>query len=147
MFKALATPRNRKLTFAFLAIFSTAAVAALVVGIADNLPGIALAFIATTALVLAFVHPWRTTMQFCRFLGVSILGLVVCSILHNIFEGVAGELGNIHALQFLLHGLGVVAFLVAILICPSAILVGAVGSVTMFIRNHIQSRLDQNAGA
>jgi len=140
MLEALATPRNRKLTFVFLAIFGASTVAALVVGISDNPPGIALAFVATTALVLAFVHPWRTAKKYGLFLCASILGFVVFGVLHNVFEGVAGELESLRVLQILLQVLAVVTFLVAILVCPSATLVGAVGSVMMFIRSHRRSK-------
>ena len=57
MLEALSTPRNRTLTFVFLAICCASAIAAVVVGISDNPPGILLAFGAATALILAFVHP------------------------------------------------------------------------------------------
>ena len=135
MLEALSTPRNRTLTFVFLAICCASATAAVVVGISDNPPGILLAFGAATALILAFVHPWRTAKQFGLFLCASVGCFVMFGILHNVFEGVAGEVAGMRALQVLLQGLGVAAFLLAVLICPPAILVGAVGSVVMFIRN------------
>ncbi len=135
MLEALSTPRNRTLTFVFLAICCATAAGAAVVGISDNPPGIFLAFGAATALILAFVHPWRTAKQFGLFLCASVAGFVIFGILHNVFEGVAGEVDSMRALQVLLQGLGVAAFLLALLICPPAILVGAVGSVVMFIRN------------
>lgn len=135
MFEALSTSRNRTLAFILLAISCALAVSALAVGISDNPPGIALAFGAATALVLAFVHPWRTAKQFGLFLIASILGFVVFGILHNVFHGVAGEVGSARTLQILLQGLGVAAFLIAVLICPPAIVVGVVGWVAMLIRN------------
>ena len=135
MLEALSASRNRTLTFVFLAICCASAAAAVVVGISDNPPGIFLAFGAATAVILAFVHPWRTAKQFGLFLCASVAGFVIFGILHNVFEGVAGEVDSMRALQVLLQGLGVAAFLLALLICPPAILVGAVGSVVMFIRN------------
>ncbi len=131
MLDALSTPRNRILTFVFLAICCASATAAVVVGISDNPPGILLAFGAATALVLAFVHPWRTAKQFRLFL----FGFVMFVILHNVFEAVASNAESAGTLQILLQGLGVAAFLLAVLICPPAILVGAVGWAVMFIRN------------
>jgi hypothetical protein len=135
MLEALSTPRNRTLTFVFLAICCASATAAVVVGISDNPPGILLAFGAATALILAFVHSWRTAKQFRLFLYASVLGLVIFGILHNVFEALASKAASAGALQSLLQGLGVAAFFLALLICPPAILVGAVGSVVMFIRN------------
>jgi len=147
MLDALRTSRNRTLTFILLAIFFALAASALVVGISDNPPGIALAFGAATALVLAFVHPWRTAKQFGLFLIASILGFVVFGILHNVFHGVAGEVESVRTLQILLQGLGVAAFLIAVLICPPAILVGAIGSVIMFIRNRRRPTRGPSAAA
>ncbi len=135
MLEALSTPRNQTLTFVFLAICCASAIAAVVVGISDNPPGILLAFGAATALILAFVHSWRTAKQFRLFLYASVLGLVIFGILHNVFEALAGKAASASALQSLLQGLGVATFLVAVLICPPAILVSAVGSAVMFIRN------------
>ena len=134
MLEALSTPRNRNLTLVFLAICCASATTAVVVGVSDNPPGILLAFGAVTALVLAFVHPWRTGKQFGLFLVASALGFVIFGILHNVFYALASKAGT-GALQSLLQGLSVAAFLLAVLICPPAILVGSVGSVVMFIRN------------
>jgi len=147
MLEALSTPRNRTLTFVFLAICCASATAAIVVGISDNPPGILLAFGAATALVLAFVHPWRNAKQFRLLLYASVLGLVIFGILHNVFEAVANKAASAGALQSLLQGLGVAAFLLAVLICPPAILVGAVGSVVMFIRNRRRPTQGHDAAA
>ncbi|MFC1572061.1 hypothetical protein ACFL6M_00525, partial [Candidatus Eisenbacteria bacterium] len=122
-------------TFVFLAICCAAAIAAALVGISDNLPGILLALGAAIALVLAAVHPWRSAKRFGLLLCVAVLGFVLFGVLHNVFEGVADRVEGVAALRILLQGLGVVAFLLAILICPPAILVGAVGAIVMYIRN------------
>jgi hypothetical protein len=142
MLKALSTPRNRTLTFVFLAICCASAIAAILIGISDNPPGIFLAFGAATSFILAFVHPWRTTKQFGLFLFASVLGLVILGVLHNVFEGVASTMEGMDTLKILLQGLGVTAFLIAVLICPPAILVGTVGSIVMFIRNRRQTNQD-----
>jgi hypothetical protein len=139
MIDALSTPRNRIKTLILLVICGFLAFIATVVGISDNPPGIILAYGAAIAFVLAFVHPWRTVKQFRLLLYTSLLGLVIFGILHNVFEAVAGKAESTGALQSLLQGLGVVAFLLAVLICPPAILVSAVGSVVMFIRNRRRS--------
>lgn len=135
--EALSTPRNLTLTLVFLAICCAFAAAAVVVGISDNPPGILLAFGAAAALVLAFVHPWRTAKKFVLFSCASVLGFVIFAILHNVFYALASRAASVGVLQSLLQGLDVAAFLLAVLICPPAILVGAVGSVVMFIRNRL----------
>ena len=135
MIDALSTPRNRIRTFILLVICGLSAIAAAAVGIDDNPPGILLAFFAATAFVLAFVHPWRTSRQFRRLLYASVLGFVVFGLLHNVFEAVASNLGGSGLVQDLLNVAGGALFLIATLVCPPGLLVGAVGAVIMSIRN------------
>ena len=124
--------------FFLLVICGLLAIAAAVVGIDDNPPGILLAYLAATAFVLAFVHPWRTARKFVYLLLASVLGLVLFIILNNVFAAVAHNPTTAGALQILLQGLAVAAFFLATLICPAAFIVGAVGSVAMFIRSRSQ---------
>ncbi len=135
MIEALSTPRNRKVTVVFLAIAAALAAAAGVVGISDNPPGILLAYGAAAALVLAFVHPWRTSRQFRYLLYGSFLGFLVFAVAHNLFEVVAGKMGGPAFLVAVLQGIQVAAFLIAVLICPPALAIGTVGAVLMAIRN------------
>ena len=136
MINALSTHHNRKLSVIYLAACCVAAIAAGVIGIDDNLPGILCAFIAAVALVLAFVHPWRTAKQFGLLLLGAVLCFVIFAILHNVFHGVAGSMESAQVLSKLLEGLGVVTFWLPILVCLPAAIVGLVGSVAMFVRNH-----------
>ena len=135
MIDALSTPRNRIRTLIFLVISGLSAIAAAAVGIDDNPPGILLAFLAAIAFVLAFVHPWRTSRQFRRLLYASVLGFVVSVLFHNVFEAIASNLGSSGLVHDLFNGAGAVLFLIATLVCPSGLLVGAVGALIMFIRN------------
>jgi hypothetical protein len=135
MIDAFSTPHNRIKTLILLVICGLSAIAAAAVGIDDNPPGILLAFLAATAFVLAFVHPWRTARQFRFLLYASVLGFALFAILNNVFAAVAHNSATAGALQNLLQGLAVAAFFLATLICPAAFIVGAVGSVAMFIRS------------
>jgi hypothetical protein len=124
----------------FLAVCGAAGIAAGIVGISDNPPGIFLALLAAASFVLAFVHPWRTARQFRLFLYASALGFVIFAILHNVCEALAGKLAAAGVLQVVLGGISVTAFLLAILVCPPAIVVGAVGSIVMFIRHRRRTK-------
>lgn len=73
-----------------------------------------------------------------RLLYVSILGFVVFGLLHNVFEAIASYLGGSGLLNGLLNDIGGFLFLVAVLVCPPGLLVGAVGAVVMSIRNRRQ---------
>jgi uncharacterized membrane protein (UPF0136 family) len=136
MTSAFSPPNNRKMTLILLAICGLLAIAAVVVGIDDNLSGILLAFLAATAFVLAFVHPWRTARKFMSLLLASILGFVLFIILNIILDTVAQNPANTGTLQDLLQSPAIDAFSIIIaMICSAAFIVGAVGSVAMFIRN------------
>jgi hypothetical protein len=68
MLTAFATPKHRRVTLIFLAVFCLAVIATLAIGLDGNTPALVLAFVAATALVLAFVHPWRRARQFKHLL-------------------------------------------------------------------------------
>ena len=127
MIAAFSTLRNRSKTLILLVMCGLSATVAAIEGIDDNLPGILLAFLAATAFVLAFVHPWRTARKFIFLLIASILGFVLYIILNIILDTAA---------QDLLQSPVIDAFSIIIaMICSAAFIVGAVGSVAMFIRD------------
>jgi hypothetical protein len=133
--EALSTPHNRTVSLVFVIVCGLLAIASGVVGISDNPPGLLLAFLAATAFVLVFVHPWRTARQFKFLFYTSVLALALFAILHNVLEAIASTWASAGALHILLEGLSVAVFLLAVLVCPPAFLVGAVGWVAMSIRN------------
>ena len=136
MIAAFSTPHNRTITFILLAVCGLLAIAAAAVGIDDNPPGVLLAFLAATAFVLAFVHPWRTAKKFMFLLLASVLGFVLYIILNIILDTAVQDPATAGALQDLLQSPVVDALSVIIaILCPAAFIVGAVGSVAMFIRN------------
>ena len=81
MIDAFSTPHNRSKTIIFLVICGLSAIASVVVGIEDNLPGILLALLAAIAFILAFAHPWRSARKFVFLLLASVLGIVLFIVL------------------------------------------------------------------
>lgn len=138
--QALATPRNRIRTLILVMAGCTAAIAAALVGINDNPPGILLALAAAAAMVLAFVHPWRSGREFRRLLIASVLGFLLSVVLHNLFEALAGTAEDISVLRALLEGLGGATFLLATLVCPATLLVSVGALVMDFIANRLRTR-------
>ena len=147
MLKAISTPHERIWTLILLVICGLLAIAAVAVGIDDNPPGILLAYLAATTFVLAFAHSWRTSRQFRRLLYASVLGFVVFGLLSNVFEAIALNFEGPSLANDLLNGAGAASFLIATLICPPALLIGAVGAVVMSIRNRHRSRSDPATAA
>jgi uncharacterized membrane protein (UPF0136 family) len=132
------TPQNRIRSLIFLVICGLSVIVATGIGIDDNLPGILLAYLAATAFVLTFVHPWKTSRQFRRLLYTSILGFVVFVLLHNAFEAIASNMNSSDLVQALLNGAGAVFFILSTLVCPAGLLVGIIGIAVTTIKNRNQ---------
>jgi hypothetical protein len=141
MLASVATPLNRRITLFLSATAGALVLAGLVVGVSDNPPGILLMALASVAVVVAAVHPWRAPKPFVTLCLASILGFVVLVVMHNLLHGVAGLIPDGNMLRLLVQGVGVAAFLVAILVLPAGILVGAGGALVMFIRNSQRGRI------
>jgi hypothetical protein len=132
---ALATPHNRRVTLLLSAAAGALVLAALLVGVSDNPPGLVLVAAASVALVVAAVHPWRLPKPFVSLFVSAIIGFVMLVVLHNLLDGVAGLMPLGNWLRIPVQAIGVTAFLLAIFVAPAAVLVGAGGAVIMFIRS------------
>lgn len=125
MIDAVLTRRNRIKTLIFLVVCGLSAIGSVILGIEDNLPGILLAFLAATAFILAFTHTWRTVRKFMFLLLASVISLVLFVILNIILDSFTQiDSPTINAL--------IVTFA---MIISAAFLVGAIGSVAMFVRS------------
>jgi hypothetical protein len=137
MLSSVATPQNRRITLLLSATAGALVLAGLLVGVSDNPPGILLMALASVAVVVAAVHPWRAPKPFVTLCLASVLGFVALVVIHNLLHGVAGLMSDGNVMRLLVQGVGVAAFLVAILVLPAAVLVGAGGALVMFIRNRL----------
>jgi hypothetical protein len=135
MIDAFSTPKNRTRAFFLLAASCVLAIGAAVIGISDNPPGIALAFLSAAALILAFVHPWRSVKQFWHLFRAAGLGLIAFAVLHILFDFFAAKSVGAAFLHDVLNSAGAASLLVAILICPPGLFIGAAGALAMFLWN------------
>jgi len=88
-----------------------------------------------TGLILAWIHRWRRPRSFFLLLGWSFLGFVVGVVLHNaLWAVVEMKPGLPPWVVAPLETAHVVAFLVAVLVCPPAVLVGLVGWLVTNVR-------------
>ena len=136
MIAAFSTPHKGTITLILLAVCGLLAIAAATVGIDDNPSGVLLAFLAAIAFVLAFVHTWRTAKKFMFLLLGSVLGFVLYIILNIILDTAVQDPATAGALQDLLQSPAADALSIIIaMLCFAAFIVGAAGSVAMFMRN------------
>jgi hypothetical protein len=86
MIAALSTRPNRNRSLALLGVCAACAIGAAALGIEDNPPGLLLAYLAATAFILAFAHPWRSPRPFLGLLGGSLLGFFAFVALDILFD-------------------------------------------------------------
>jgi hypothetical protein len=136
MIEAFSTSRNRINALILLAVCGLSATAAVVIGIDDNPAGVLLALLAAIAFILAFAHPWRTARKFIYLLLASVLGFVLFIIMSIISDSIAQGPAASASLQDLVQSPAMDALnLVIAMICTAGFVVGAIGSVAMFIRS------------
>lgn len=113
-----------------LGIISTAA--ALIIGIADNLPGIILSYLSGFLFILVFTYHWRKPKPFAILAVSSIAALIIFAILHNLMEALKG--GVIFGI------LGAGFFLIAVILCPAGIIIGFAGGILNALRQDREKR-------
>jgi hypothetical protein len=134
MLAALESSQSRRISLALVATAGVLAIAAAAVGISDNVPGLVLAYAAGAALVLAVVHPWRSARPFALLAAGGVLAFLAFAVLHNLLDG-AAELLAVPILSQVLGVLSAGAFLLAVLVCPTVVLVAAGGALVQLVRS------------
>jgi len=96
----------------------------------------ALCFLLGLALMVLALR-WRQVgllRTFWILTGASTTGLAVGTVLHNAFHGLGTVTGGWPILHAVMQRLEVAFFLLAVLVCPVAFLVGAIGAVVVIVR-------------
>lgn len=129
-------PEQRVRSLGLLATAALLGGGALAVGIDDNPPGIFLMMLAAMALVFAVVHPWQEPRRFVQLSIAALAGFVAGAVLSNVFEYLA-TLAVGPALASVFGVIGGAFFLLAVVICPAALVVGLIGAVVTRSRVHV----------
>jgi hypothetical protein len=127
-------PRIARTTVGLVAIAGVALAVAMLVGIGDNPPGLALLYLSVVLFITAIVHTWRRPKCFFwLFLG-SLIGFPVFAILHNVLYALGELTKETPVLPWIFEGLHVAGFLIAIVLCPAGAIVGLVGFIITTVR-------------
>jgi len=78
-----------------------------------------------------------TLKKFLILTGSSAAGFFVFVFLHNMFYGLAIITNQIPILSFIMEILHIAFFIIAIFICPLGFMIGAIGSIIIFIKSGI----------
>jgi len=138
--------KSRKVTVGLVMLCCVLLLAAFIVGISDNPPGLALCYLATVSLILAFVNAWRKVKYFLILLGSSVIGFAVFAVLHNVFYALAEISSDIVVLNRSLEFLHAVFFLVAIFVCPAGLLIGTIGGMLTVVAYFNKKRVLSESG-
>jgi len=144
IFNILFNEDNRKTTVILFSVSIVFIFFALIIGIDDNPPGILLIYLGSFALILTFIHHWRESKKFLILFVLSIFGAIIFGILHNLFDGLQIMTGEIIVLSQILVFLSVTSFLIALIVCPSGMLIGAFGSIAFYFKNRKSRRNNEN---
>ena len=131
--KYIRTQYERSGTKQLLATGVILIVAALVIGISDNPPGVGLAYLGFSFLCFSMIHQWRSARDFGTMLAVSIISFPVMVLLHNIFDTINTQMGSIPVFNQLLGGFSVIFFVGGVVLAPAVALVGIVGGLYYLI--------------
>ena len=126
--------KPRGSTLGFLGATALLTLAASLVGISDNPPGILLLYGAGICLVLAMAHRWRSPTKFGYLLGGSVVGFFIMVVIHNFAEVGAEQIAHLPAIALFLSAISVVGFITAVILCPAAVAVGLIGFSTSLAR-------------
>ena len=141
MIDAFSTPSNKTKTLVLLAVCGLLTIASVIVGIDDNPPGVILAFLAGVAFVLAFTHPWRTVKKYLLLFLAAIAGFVLFIILNIVTDSIAGNPATSTAILNLLQTPAIDALsLIFTMVFSAVLIVGAIGSLVLFMRSRRQTR-------
>ncbi len=126
--------RNRKATIILAGVFCALLLAAFLIGVSDNIPGIVLCYLAATIPVIAMVYTRQDAKKYLILLGASAGGFFIFVLLHNGFYALGTITNHIAVLTHVIDAFSVASFCIAVFLCPAAFLVGAVGSIVFTVK-------------
>lgn len=132
--KFIGDKSNLKMTLIFLSLSIILVIAAFIVGVEDNPPGAVLLYAGTFALILTIAHRWRKVKEFTILTVASIIGIPIFIVLHNLLEVLGEKSVDIILLYYLLTGLSVISFLMALIVCPAGLIIGISGIIVLTIK-------------
>lgn len=123
---------SRRGTFLLLSLFFVGVITVLIIGL-NNIPGLAIGYLATTALFLTVARKWRRIRSFVILFFASFLAIFILSFLYvEVIYRLAVAIGGIPTLES--TWLSIVHLVISdfiLLACPTGMLMGIVGVITL----------------
>jgi nitroreductase len=103
---------------------------ALLLGIADNLPGIVLLYVAVTCIAAAWTWNWKSPRDFWILLGISLAAFPAGVVLHNLLYALGTQVSGMQIISPLVEALEVIFFLLAVIVVGPVALVSIIGGIS-----------------
>jgi hypothetical protein len=123
-FQSLFDPENLRLTISLFTAAVLLMIASQIVGITDNLPGIAILLTGIILLYFSVLHPWRKVEYYAILIGVCVGILLLEWIGIHLFV-------RLHLEKYLSEA---VAMIIAFFICLPGIVAGIIGTLIWTFR-------------
>lgn len=101
---------------------------------APFIPAIAVFSLLGAALIFLSLKERGMLKKFLLLTGASSAGFFVFVLMHNLFYALSVITSNIIVLKYLTEVLHIAFFIIAVFVCPTGFLVGAVGSAVLFAK-------------
>jgi len=134
LFAYLKSQVTKPLTKPLLGAGAVMIAASLGIGISDNPPGVALAYLGLGLVCLSMVHHWKTARDFGTLLAVSVISFPVLVLIHNIFDTLNDKIGTIPVVNQLFGGIAVISFILAVLVVPPLVVIGILGGLYRLLK-------------
>jgi len=126
--------KRRKEAVLWVVVFLALLIAALIVGVKGNIPGIVLSFLSSVALVFAVTRHWHEARKFLLLLGASVVVFLIFIWLYNILYGLGSMIVGVTETSHVPEFLRVVFFYIIVFLCPVCWVVGVAGIIMSFVQ-------------
>lgn len=133
-FSSLFNSKNIKTTWWLLAASAILVVLAVLLGIADNLPAILILLAGVILFVTGFVHTWSKIRSFLYLSLTALIAFPVLVVLHNAFWWLTAQVSEMPWLAGITGFFHAITFLIAVILCPVALVVGLSGAMFLFVK-------------
>ena len=117
-----------RLLFAFLLIFSGMALSS-----THNSIALILIFSGMAICITTYIYRWKSPLRFIILTVFSVIGFPVFVFMHNAFYALGVLSKNIFILKSIFDLIHVVFFILAVVFCPTGLVIGIIGFVAAFL--------------
>jgi hypothetical protein len=136
MVRSPSTIKKDRVLLSLIVLLGISIIGAILEG-TGSMSGIGLIYLSGTILGVILTRRWRKARNYLVLLIASIGGFFISILLYNIVHGLFQHWWGVDFWGKTITGDEFLFFSIAVFICPVAFIIGAVGSITLAIKNAI----------